>query len=248
MNRDQIIKIYKEWKIQIPISIKDSDEKIDIKKLSSDELLMLKSIPLWNIRGIGPSLAMKLTSMKININNLDKHLDKLPEVTQIWLKYKPLDKIPHNIIPKIVEKFLPFIKNPIIVGSYRRNKPTSGDIDILYDGSDLDKLLTKLSELHKDKWTIYSKGDMKIAGIFHLNKNKCVEIDLWICDQKNKHAMLLYSTGSKNFNIIMRMVAKRKGFKLNQYGLFKDQVLIETKSEKDIFDKLGMKYKDPQFR
>jgi DNA polymerase (family 10) len=164
------------------------------------------------------------------------------------LKYKPLDKIPHNIIPKIVEKFMPFEKHPIIVGSYRRETPYSGDIDILYNGSDLNKLLSKLSELHKDRWTVYSKGEMKIAGIFHLSGKKCVEIDLWICDSKNKHAMLLYSTGSKNFNIIMRMIAKRKGYKLNQYGLFKDDKLIETKSEKDIFDKIGMKYREPTQR
>ena len=239
-----ILKLYKNHGVTIPQALKE--EKIDLKKLTPDELTIYKSHPLWELRGIGPSLAVKLATSGVTLENIKENLDKLPEVTQAWLKYNPITKIPHNLIPKIVEKFLPEKTHLItITGSYRRLTKTSGDIDLLYSGTNLSKFLDFLNETHKDNWIIYSSGDMKIAGIFKFSKTRCVEIDIWITTTKNKQAMLLYSTGSKQFNIIMRMIAKRHGYKLNQYGLFKGTKLIEIKKEKDFFTILGMKYKEP---
>ena len=64
--------------------------------------------------------------------------------------------------------------------------------------------------------------------------------------------MLLYSIGSKKFNIKMRTLAKRKGYLLNQYGIFKykaDQKNISqsdepihVKSERDFFKILDIPY------
>ena len=65
---------------------------------------------------------------------------------------------------------------------------------------------------------------------------------------ESKGSALLYFTGSGNFNKNMRLDAKKMGYLINEYGLYKIQKpenkLIETKTEKDIFDILKMEYKD----
>jgi DNA polymerase/3'-5' exonuclease PolX len=65
--------------------------------------------------------------------------------------------------------------------------------------------------------------------------------------------MLLYSTGSKEFNLKMRSHAKQHGYLLNQKGLYyaDDKTkLVRTgiKSEKEIFQVLGMQYTPPHLR
>ena len=70
-------------------------------------------------------------------------------------------------------------------------------------------------------------------------------------------AALLYFTGDDVFNRSMRLLARKKGMKLNQRGLYMDVligrkgeklnhgVLIEGKSEKRIFEILGVPWREP---
>jgi DNA polymerase (family 10) len=58
----------------------------------------------------------------------------------------------------------------------------------------------------------------------------------------------LYFTGSYEFNEKMRGIAKRQGYKLNEYGLYKGEKLIQIYCEKDVFDILGMNYLEPKDR
>ena len=60
--------------------------------------------------------------------------------------------------------------------------------------------------------------------------------------------MLLYSTGSKQFNINLRTKAKKLGYKLNQEGLFKNNKKINVRGEKGIFKKLKVPYLPPEKR
>ena len=63
---------------------------------------------------------------------------------------------------------------------------------------------------------------------------------------------LLYFTGSKELNTSMRQMAKDQGYKLNEYGLYKitskGEKNTPCKSEAEIFEKLGMKYIEPELR
>jgi DNA polymerase/3'-5' exonuclease PolX len=59
---------------------------------------------------------------------------------------------------------------------------------------------------------------------------------------------ILYFTGSKNLNLAMRNKAKKLGYKLNEYGLFKGSKNIYVESEEEIFNLLEMKYLEPQER
>lgn len=206
------------------------------------------SMDLWCIRGIGPSRARELHKLGVNVKNIMQHLDKLSMHSQTALKFNIPDRTAHADITRIANQFLIYGKSlATIVGSYRRGSPDSGDIDILYRG-DIDKFLEQIHRAHGDHWRVVATGPTKIAGIFEYKKNHAVEIDIWKATKENYHAMLLYSTGSKNHNILMRAIAKRQGMMLNQNGLYRDGVIIPTHSERDIYEALGMKYRAPSER
>jgi len=59
---------------------------------------------------------------------------------------------------------------------------------------------------------------------------------------------LLYFTGSKNYNIKIRRIAIKQGYKLSEYGLYKNNKQIAGKSEKEVCKKLGIKWIPPEQR
>ena len=72
--------------------------------------------------------------------------------------------------------------------------------------------------------------------------------DVFRCQSSEEASMLLYSTGSKSFNIKMRANAKRQGYLLNQHGLFKNGKMVPTHFEADFFNILGMQWLEPKDR
>lgn len=79
-------------------------------------------------------------------------------------------------------------------------------------------------------------------------------IDILIADPSYYYFALLYFTGSYSFNIFMRKVALEKGYSLSEYGIKNNNTkkFIDTsdiiKSEKDIFEYLGIAYVPPNKR
>lgn len=254
-----LIKQFKEQWIDttelqaLPKTAEVTREFLKKNKISQDLIKKFDSMPLWEVRGIGPSKAVELWAKGVRPDNLSQYKMLLPETTLLALRYKPLDRIPHALVAQIAAAFVPKGEKSkcTVVGSFRRVQPTSGDVDILYVSSkdDLQRFLDRLSETHGKKWILFAQGPSKISGIFRYSSRISVAVDLWIATPENHHAMLLYSTGSKTFNVRMRFIAKRLGLKLNQYGLWDANLkLIRTSSERDIFDKLGMRYRKPADR
>ena len=95
-------------------------------------------------------------------------------------------------------------------------------------------------------------GPSKISTIVRLKNYKInLKMDLFIAPKLEYPFAQLYSTGSKEFNIRMRRLAKSKGYLLNQKGLYKSGKRLNSskfKSEKSIFDFLNMKYVSPKSR
>jgi len=149
------------------------------------------------------------------------------------------------IAKKIVNRLkkLKSVKKIEIAGSIRRKKPTVRDIDILIVSSNpkpVMDLFVSMQDVHK----IIAKGLTK-SSVFLKEGYGC---DLRIVAEKSFGAALLYFTGSKDFNIWCRQVAIRKGLKLSEYGLFKGEKMIAGRTEKEVLDKLGIKYIAPELR
>lgn len=242
----------------------------DGMKYKLNEFLKIKKKPVQRLEdelqsfiGIGRKLANDLIKMgvsKLADLKKPKYYDMLPLAAQIDIKYRPIRPIPRHMIVYFedVLKIIKSIRFPfVIVGSYRRGKPSSSDIDVLVREDfvgDANTLINSINNDVKQFITIYPPyaiGPQKISTIVRLHKYRVnVKVDFFISPKEELPFAILYSTGSKEFNIKMRQLAKKKGYLLNQKGIFKSGKLVDStfKREQDIFKFLGMKYLSPDQR
>jgi DNA polymerase/3'-5' exonuclease PolX len=236
------------------------------KKINPCEIKQLKKKQLIdeliNLAGIGKFKANSLIKSGLTtISDLKKkkYKDQLNDATILLMKYKPIRKIPYMNIKKL-ESSLTGFPNSRLVGGFRRKKQFSKDIDVMIVGDKKTVLDNYLKYLEKKFTEIhtYSKGNDKLSLIALVNlseknspkKKEYYKIDVFRSSVSSKYAMLLYSTGSKDFNIKMRRIASKMGYILNQNGLYKkgSKTPINVKSEIDFFNKLNMDYTEPTKR
>lgn len=204
-------------------------------------------------------------------------LSELTHHQLLGLKYYEdlKEKIPRNEIEKIEKKLVKYIKeiNPkleiIICGSYRRGKLSSGDIDMLVllpelkteedikinDINYLNLIVLKLTNKKLLVDNLTEKGETKYMGFCKNSpKSKSRRIDIRFIPYNSKASAMLYFTGSGNFNKEMRTEALKRKYTINEYGIYKLNAkrqkgeLVLTKTEKDIFDLVGMDYLEPEDR
>lgn len=137
------------------------------------------------------------------------------------------------------------VKSVTAAGSLRRGCETVGDLDLLVAGGDPRKISAHFLK-HPDIADVIAKGDNKIS--VHLKEG--IQVDVRMLDESSFGAALQYFTGSKLHNVALRDRAKRMGFKLNEYGLFRldDDSLIAAQTEEEIYQKLGLDYIEPELR
>jgi DNA polymerase (family 10) len=135
------------------------------------------------------------------------------------------------------------IEKAAVAGSFRREKETVGDIDILTVTSNPEEVSNAVAALPIIK-KVAAHGDKKLS--FDLQNGLRVDIRFVAADQWG--SAILYFTGSKEHNIAMRRVAMKKGWKLNEYGLFDGEEVVASKEENDIYEALGLNYFEPNNR
>lgn len=72
-----------------------------------------------------------------------------------------------------------------------------------------------------------------------------IKADVFLTRPREYVFALLFVTGSGKFNVRMRRQAKLRGYKLNQYGLFRNGKQVDIKNERELFALLGMRYRKP---
>ena len=235
------------------------------KKNLKDELL--------SIVGVGISLADKLlreykiTSVQEFIKLVQTQKLKVSKTIELGVKY--YKKLKFNIPRQEITKTLDFLQKQIsqiddsliiqICGSYRRQKLTSNDIDLLItspliltpDLKEEEKIIQAIVlKLHSSNFLIDDitpSATNKYMG-FCKYLSSVRRIDIRFIPFLSWYPGILYFTGSKNLNLTMRNKAKKLGYKLNEYGLFKGTKNIYVESEEEIFNLLEIKYLEPQER
>ncbi|KAI5207423.1 DNA polymerase beta-like protein [Aureobasidium subglaciale] len=160
------------------------------------------------------------------------------------------------------------------MGSYRRGAQDSGDIDLLITkpGVPIENIRTIVMDrlvplLTKHKFLAAALAQTSHADGTKWHGASCLpgsstwrRIDLLLVPEEELGAALLYFTGNDIFNRSMRLLASKKGMRLNQRGLYKDVLrdrgreklsegtLIEGKDEKKIFEALGVPWRPPEHR
>ena len=130
-----------------------------------------------------------------------------------------------------------------IAGSYRREKSTVGDIDILVVTKNPEKISDVIAALPIVR-NVVAHGDKKLSFDFESG----LRVDVRFVKKDQWGSALLYFTGDKDHNITMRKIAIGKGWKLSEYGLFEGETIIASKEEEEIYKKLGLSWVEPKER
>ncbi len=237
------IKEYENLKKEMPV---------DIKELSA-------------VEGLGPRMIRDLyEGLKIkNLQDLEKaakigqvrNLPNFGEKTEQnilqgieFLKRTKGRFLLGEIIPAVDEilenlKSLKEVKKISPAGSVRRMKETIGDVDILITSSNPKKVVDYFVSM-PGIVKIWGQGPTKAS----IRLEKGFDVDLRVLPENQFGSALQYFTGSKEHNIALRKIAIEKGFKLNEYGLFKGKKIIACKTEEEVYKALGLSYIEPELR
>jgi DNA polymerase (family 10) len=135
------------------------------------------------------------------------------------------------------------VENISPAGSLRRKRETIGDIDILVATENPQKVTEKFISM-PDVIKVWGKGvtkaSVRVKGNF--------DIDLRVVPKESWGAALQYFTGSKAHNIKVRQIAIDKGFKLNEYGVFRGKKSVASKTEEEVYGAIGLRYLEPELR
>lgn len=139
------------------------------------------------------------------------------------------------------------IDNITISGSIRRGKEVDiGDVDVILTTLDGTINPNLAPYLVNQGYEIDASGSKLIRMIAPSG----VQIDIYSVDESHFYCMMAYLTGPSEYNIGMRVIAKKNGYKLNQNALIDNTSgnEIEIHSEEELFNKLGCKYIEPNNR
>lgn len=145
-------------------------------------------------------------------------------------------------IAEIAEYFA--IENIEYCGSFRRRAETSGDMDILLSWKDYEDNWKDIENFFG--WVRSLSTETLVDG-----KKKMsvvidgIQTDVRIVPSVSWAYALMHSTGSVHENVRLRIIAKKKGMMLNEYGLYKGKSLIPCNTESEIYKALGESYKEP---
>ncbi len=220
---------------------------------------------LLKIPGLGPGRVRLLHEM-LHINSI-KYLEQA-------LENGKLDKVP-GFGPKLIEKIANGVKRHryeekrfrideaeetamwlkerllkasgvqeiSVAGSIRRCKETVHDIDMVAsatEGSDIMARFTSLPEVSRVIMQGTTRSSVRLSN--------GMAVDLRVVDDRSYGATLHHFTGSKAHNIALRKMAKERGMKINEYGIFHGDERLGGETEGDVYRLLEMDYIQPEMR
>ena len=161
----------------------------------------------------------------------------MPAAPKVKMPRAKADKI----VKKVEKHLKPFVDRQMACGSYRRGAQLIGDIDFVVipkEGVTLPQMLPPNDGIN---WLGDNKAQVIIDG---------EKVDFKVTTPEAWGATILYFTGPADFNIKYRWMAKKRGMKLNEYGLWdrKTDAYIAGATEQDIYDAMKRPYRDPDQR
>ena len=230
-----------------------------LKKLGPGILNILR------IRGIGPK-KVKLFMEQLDIRSLDQLLaaaesgalaglpgmgaksqagilEAVKQMTHLQ------ERVPYAKARRRAEDCVKFleeckaVKKVTFAGSLRRKRATIGDIDIVATGKNLEEIMAYFLTYPKIK-QVLGAGETKSSVVTEDN----MQIDLRVVEAESFGAALFYFTGPKHFNIHVRTLALKRGWKINEYGLFEGTKKIAGRTEEEMFEALCLPYLTPEKR
>ncbi len=145
---------------------------------------------------------------------------------------------------------VPDVGHVTTAGSYRRRQETVGDIDILVTAKNGKRVMEEFLNMPEVE-TVLAHGSTKSA----VRLKSGIQCDVRVVPEESYGAALQYFTGSKEHDVELRKIAIKKGFKLNEYGVFKvgarSQKLgarVAGRTEEEVYRALGLRVMEPELR
>lgn len=225
-------------------------------------------LSLLKIQNLGPK-TLALAHKKLGVKNLEdlkrvmddgslanlfrmgqRRVDNIKKGIEVFLQTR--ERIPIYEAVEISDEILNYLKTcPQIgqvtaAGSLRRMKETVGDIDILATGTEGEAIIDFFTKYPRAN-RILASGKTKGSIVVRIGRD-ARQVDLRIVRSDSYGAALQYFTGSKAHNIRLRGMAKEKGLKINEYGVFKGDKKIAGKNEEEVYKAIGLPYISPELR
>lgn len=231
------------------------------------EEIPIQLLDMLRLPGIGPKKIQKIYE-ELGIDNLDD-LKTAAENKEI----QKLDGFGNKTVEKILEGIAEIKDNPAysrylysvvgeyvqplqkyiedieevdktaVAGSYRRCRETIGDLDILIICDDNEKVMDEFVK-YREIEEVVAKGETKAAVIL----NSGLQVDLRAVAAESFGAALQYFTGSRDHNIELRTIARKKNLKINEYGVYRGDKKVAGNTEEEIYNKMDLPYIIPELR
>lgn len=160
-------------------------------------------------------------------------------------KVRPKRRVPlaqgEKVAAEILREIGPYAAFALVAGSILRRRPEIADIDIVVLPKDIGQFLAFMDRKG------FAGGDrhrMKVV--------KGLQVEMRIAHEPEElGAHIFMYTGDWLWNVSMRSIAKRRGWKLDQYGIWDrstNQPILQSPYEEDFFGALGVDYHAPEER
>lgn len=144
----------------------------------------------------------------------------------------------------------PGVDKAVLAGSYRRERETVGDLDILvtlspalHGRKDRSPVMDRLAGYDEVR-EVVSQGNTRATVILQSG----LQVDVRIVDPECYGAALQYFTGSKAHNIAIRRLGQERGFKMNEYGVFQGEQRVAGETEESVYLAVGLPEIPPELR
>jgi DNA polymerase (family X) len=131
----------------------------------------------------------------------------------------------------------------VVAGSFRRGRETVGDLDLLVTSHDATRAFDVFSALPEVK-EVRLRGGTKETAIL----TSGLQVDVRVVEPASFGAALVYFTGSKDHNVLLRTRAKDAGLRVNEYGVLRGEERIAGATEEDVYRSLGLAWIPPELR
>lgn len=224
-------------------------------------------LTLLEIRGLGPRTA-KLLYERLGVDSIER-LEEICRSGEILTVPGVRDKTCENILKGIALWKSGRSRTPLakaraiadrlvealrahggvdrieVAGSLRRLRETVKDIDILVTSTEPARVIKTLVTL-PSVIEVIAQGDTK-ASVHH---QEGLQVDLRVVDPDAFGAALQYFTGSKDHNVRVRELARRRGLSISEYGVFDEKrgVRVAGATEEEVYAAVDLSWMAPELR
>ena len=220
---------------------------------------------LTKVPGLGPKRALQLNS-ELGITSVSelqdaviggrlrnlggfgpKSEERILRGLQVMTAGRVLLNVAMRTATDVVAALQPRAGQLAYAGSLRRMRETIGDVDILATADDEASAVAIMNAFKKLSDEVVVSGPTK-TSIRMGSGPSGLQVDVRVVRPRSWGAALQYFTGSQAHNVAVREIAVRKGLKLSEYGLFREDELIASATEEDVYAALGMEWVPPPMR